>query len=218
MSGYRADVVSVIISLSLSVPLIHGCAKEKQEPGFFHDTISAEGQTYPTLVIPELGVSWLAENLDIPTEGTSFCFEEMPHYCFLYGRLYTLEGAKEGCARLGPGWQVPALEDWRALGEYFGGFFEPNVTDSHLWDAEKSFNRLTVGGDSGFNIKKGGGYGSEQQEYYGSSTAFFWTRSAEAGSYFSYIIFGRSWDVNIIGKGGFVRSNDRLSCRCIKYE
>ena len=124
-----------------------------------------------------LGKTWLADNLNIEVQN-SWCYDDNPANCQQYGRLYTWEAAKEACQRLGEGWRLPTDEEWKALAQSFGGYYDSG-TAKGVGDPEKSYQALFKGGSSGFSAllggyrSSGGNFSSlERSGYYWSATEF----------------------------------------------
>jgi uncharacterized protein (TIGR02145 family) len=63
------------------------------------------------------GKTWMVENLNIET-ANSWCYDEDPANCAIYGRLYTWNAAKMACPSP---WRLPTREDWIALVAEVGG-------------------------------------------------------------------------------------------------
>lgn len=93
----------------------------KKEYGLFQDP--RDMQFYKTIVIDSL--VWMAENLNYASTG-SVCFENDSTYCDLYGRLYTVDQARNGepipqdyettIQGICPdGWRLPTAREFRAV-------------------------------------------------------------------------------------------------------
>ena len=91
------------------------------------------------------GQIWTGKNLNIEVPNST-CYNNDPNNCNIYGRLYSQSEAIEACALLGPGWQLPTLQEWLTLINFYGGI------------GGGSYNALFEGGSSGFDLKKGGVY------------------------------------------------------------
>ncbi len=103
-------------------------------------TDSRDGQTYQTIKIGEQ--IWFAENFNYETEENSYCYDNDPANCEVYGRLYTWEVSQN----LAPtGWELPSASDYQVLIEEFGG-------------GSSAIAALEVGGSSRFEFKLGGRY------------------------------------------------------------
>lgn len=92
--------------------LIWGC-----EPTTLTD--SRDGQVYN---IVKIGSQWwMAENLNYKTDN-SYCYEDDPANCGIYGRLYGFEAALDACP---PGWHLPSDEEWSILIRYLDPDSDP---------------------------------------------------------------------------------------------
>jgi uncharacterized protein (TIGR02145 family) len=76
--------------------------------GTFTDT--RDRKTYKTVKMPD-GKTWMAENLNIKTEG-SWCYENKESNCDKYGRLYDWNAAKKACPS---GWHLSTRMEWDDL-------------------------------------------------------------------------------------------------------
>ncbi len=163
---------------------------------------------FPYATIQVNGKTWLAENLSTEVSGAV----NYPDIADArnYGRLYTLQAARNLCASLGDGWRLPTDQDWQDLAMVYGGYYDWLNRTSY----GNAYASLMAGGSSGFSATLGGfrfpnGVFSNVAEY-----GCYWTDSVDAGDQMVYYLFHRPY-------GALYRSNaDRtsaLSCRCIKY-
>ncbi|MDR0330738.1 MAG: InlB B-repeat-containing protein, partial [Chitinispirillales bacterium] len=73
------------------------------------------GQTYKWV---EIGTqTWMAENLNYEMADSSWCYDNDPINCGIYGRLYTWNRAKTACPT---GWHLPTRAEWTILIDYVG--------------------------------------------------------------------------------------------------
>ena len=109
---------------------------------------SRDGQNYRTVRVGSL-LLWMAENLNYETDD-SWCYDDDPANCELYGRLYTWEAAMSACPA---GWRLPHNRDWNNLIQSTGG------TNSGAIDlkAQTGWNENGNGSDTfGFAALPGG--------------------------------------------------------------
>ncbi len=80
---------------------------------------------------------WMADNLNLET-GNSYCYDDDPANCDIYGRMYDYNTAMNACPQ---GWHLPSHAEWKQLDNY--------LTDNAIipeWDhpyAEYHPDRIT---------------------------------------------------------------------------
>jgi len=74
--------------------------KVRENSGVFTDP--RDGQVYRTIKIDDR--KWMAQNMNYPMEGHSWCYDDKDSYCSRGGRLYDLMGARDVCPK---GWHLP---------------------------------------------------------------------------------------------------------------
>lgn len=143
-----------------------------------------DGQVYKMVKIGPFVV--MAENLnyDMPS---SYCYDNLPDNCGLYGRLYTWEAAIQACPA---GWYLPSSDEWKALYAEMGrtpsamqakGFPEwSDATDAY------GFSALPAGyyGGDIFRTVGSGAHFWSATEYYDSCCANLW--GLDAGNAYLY--------------------------------
>jgi uncharacterized protein (TIGR02145 family) len=128
------------------------------------------------------GMTWMKNNLNIRT-ADSWCYDDDPANCAIYGRLYTLEAAKKACPS---GWHLPSREEWGALAVAAGGTGD-----------------YGAGGEAGKALKSRTGWDSNPgTDTYGFSALPGGYR-AGIGDYRNAGLFG-SWFTSTEGDGGYV--------------
>ncbi len=155
------------------------------------------------------GKQWMTENLTVTTER-SYCYDNSEENCRRYGRLYTWASAQQACRALGGGWRLPTNEEWRQLGNRYGGIRQESA------DLGKAaYSALMAGGSSGFNAVLGGGRTDKSGEYLRIAAHGFYWSATESGP-------DRAWFYNF-GKGSesFGQHDDgetlrAFSVRCVK--
>lgn len=142
---------------------------------------------------------WMAENLNYST-GNSWCYDNNPSNCNVYGRLYDWETAKTACPS---GWHLPSDAEWTTLTSFLGGeavaggkmkstnaFWEaPNAgaTNSSCWSGLPGGLRY---GDGVFNAI--GSLGSWWSSTEGSTLDAWYSRLGYSSSAFVRYYFYKS--------------------------
>jgi uncharacterized protein (TIGR02145 family) len=118
--------------------------------------VDQNGRVYKTVELNNQ--IWLAENLNDAQLG--ICYEYRTLNCKIHGRLYTIEGAIQGCERLGPGWRVPSSSDWEGMIlSLNGGFFDYEISTESvevIGDPYSSYATLAQKKLPGLNLKHSG--------------------------------------------------------------
>ncbi len=162
-----------------------------------------KGNRYP--VVRLAGKQWLGKNLNLDIPG-SWCYDNLPANCDQYGRLYTWEAAKNGCAALGAGWRLPTDEDWWAL---YDSFTMPGEPES----GKSAYKALIKGGSSGFDALLAGDRSSKGRFFDLGMHGGFWSSTEPS--------VGNAWNYLFVSVGQTVNrdnSDKRLaySVRCLK--
>lgn len=168
------------------------------------------GRTYKTVELN--GKTWLAENLDYDIGEGSWCYDDKAENCRTYGRLYTWEAAKKGCAALGAGWRLPTDVEWKKLAESVGGYYDWK-TFKNVEDPKKGYQVLRKGGNSGFAALLGGFRNTDGEYVFLGRHGYYW--SATGSDADKAWIYWFSGDVQRLDRNDFLKSFGR-SCRCIQ--
>jgi uncharacterized protein (TIGR02145 family) len=152
---------------------------------------------------------WMKENLNI-TAGNSWCYDNEPYYCTLYGRLYDWQTALTACPE---GWKLPSDADWQTLVDFAGtggGNAGGRLKSTSYWEAPNTgandqfgFSALP-GGDASNN---GGFFMSE------GFVGKFWT-ATENETWNAWLYKMTSGSGNV--ERGWSNKNIGFSVRCIK--
>lgn len=161
--------------------------------------VTLYGKEYPARLIN--GKIWMVKNLDYPLPETSLCLDGDSVQCQKYGRLYSWVGANQACQ--GAGWRLPSKEDWNAL---FGSFEDDGV----------AFGALIVGGSSGFNAMRGGGFNPDTGEKDALGAIGSYWSSTEQGINYAWKFAFRSNRSYLFVSRDVFRKGWYFSCRCVK--
>ena len=186
-----------------------------QEYGTFID--SRDGKTYKTVKIDNR--IWLAENLNFATDSNSYCYENNPSNCDVYGRLYNWENAKKACPS---GWHLPSKMEWADLIEYLGGenvAFNKIVDNTNKrWEMPNNNNVYRyVDNSSGFSALPAGVRLNDTFLFLGRLTE--WWTSTELDTNNAYFVYIENDHIRV--KGGSKQTSQNkaqeyYSVRCIK--
>lgn len=105
-------------------------------------TDKRDGRTYKTVTIGSQ--TWMAENLNYKMDqggsgSNSYCYNDSPDSCAIYGRLYTWAGVMENICP--EGWHVPTKMEWKHFYRAIGG---SSTIMGHFLSSEV-FNVMSAG-------------------------------------------------------------------------
>ena len=183
-------------------------------------TDSRDGQSYRTFKIDtesgerRVEQTWLAENMNYST-GNSWCYDDLPSNCEIYGRLYDWETAKTACPS---GWHLPTAAEWTILTDYLGG---PSVAGGKMKEvgtAHWSGENIGATNSSGFTGLPGG-----IRNYSGGSFSVIGVESYWWSSTVSNIDLDYVWYLSLTTYGENLAptgiGNDKrtgMHCRCVQ--
>lgn len=142
-----------------------------------------DGQEYEVVTIGSQ--TWMAENLNYQT-GNSWCYNDDPAYCAIYGRLYDWDTFMNGASSSNsvpsgvqgvcpPGWHVPSDEEWTILTYFLGGSAvaggEMKETGTSHWSSPNT----GATNSSGFTALPGGRRETNGSFHYLTTWALFWS-------------------------------------------
>lgn len=139
---------------------------------------------------------WMRTNLNEEVPG-SWCYNENPELCKIYGRLYTWEAASKACPA---GWRLPTASEWDQLVET-------------LERTNQVGRELKKTGSNHFGARFAGDYHHRHGYRNLGYSTHFWTADLLEGG---LIAKTRSLMLNhnLVGKDYFPVTN-RFSVRCI---
>jgi uncharacterized protein (TIGR02145 family) len=154
------------------------------------------------------GKQWTIDNLAVAADG-SFCYDDQELNCRQYGRLYTWESARRGCASLGDGWRLPTDDEWRKIAKEYGG-----IRDDSDDTGTAAYHALVLGGSSGFNALLGGNRSADGQYARLKAHGFYWTASESSSTAARFYNFAQgSLSLNRQESG---EKEMAASARCLK--
>ncbi len=166
-----------------------------------------DGQQYKIVVIGTQ--TWMAENLNYtPNTGNSWCYDDDPAACKMYGRLYDWETALNVCPS---GWHLPSDVEWTILTTYLGDNAGGKMKSTKDWDAPNT----DATNESGFSGLPGG----RRYDYYGGlfydlgSYGYWWSASESSAD--------NAWRRRLGYRGGYVGRGSGykeggFSVRCLR--
>jgi len=192
-------------------------------------TDTRNGKTYNTV---KLGNQWwMAENLNLPTNTGSYCWEDDVAICETDGRLYTWSTAMDLDSEFDEqlwngsdinhkgicpqGWHIPNDNEWKGL-ELFLGMSQSEADKLNTYRGDFQGTYLKPGGCTGFEGLLAGRYDSSTLNPYGyerGTFGYFWasTEDTETVSLSRQL----SWDDKTLGRYRRLKTNG-LSVRCVK--
>jgi uncharacterized protein (TIGR02145 family) len=122
----QVTAFSLLLTAMMCV-VVAGCVRDPN-PEFGEMTDARDGQTYQTVKLVDQ--TWLAQDLNYETEN-SWCYQDDPANCDIYGRMYNWEAAMAACP---DGWHLASDEEWATLIHYLDPRSDPASTmqESHV--------------------------------------------------------------------------------------
>lgn len=139
-----------------------------EEPLTFTD--SRDGQVY---TYKKIGTQyWMTQNLNYVADS-SWCYNNNPANCAIYGRLYNWDAAMISAPS---GWHLPSGQEWQLLVDYLGG---RNIAGGAMKSTSSLWNDPNVGAtnSSGFSGLPGGRYFSAENISNEMGSAGIWWNS-----------------------------------------
>lgn len=162
-----------------------------------------DGQTYKTVRINDQ--TWMAENLNFKTDSGSWCYNNDPANCGIYGRLYTYDQAVKVCPE---GWHLPSMDEWHLLINHYGGM----ENAGHKLKCSKPGAWFHCGdgtNESGFSALPGGGGNTRESFHAKKAAAIFWALPER-------MMINIGCDHDIVSSSKCTNGNCAFSVRCIK--
>ena len=174
-----------------------------------------DGQTYQTV---EIGTqTWMAENLNYQTTN-SWCYDDDPANCNIYGRLYNWEAAFNACPS---GWHLPSDEEWKQM-EMALGMSQSEADDTGWRGTDEGEKMKSTSGwnnngngtnSSGFSALPGG-YRNSSDSFDGLGNFGYWWSSSEISGTHAWTRGLRDGDDQVGREYG--RKTHSFDVRCIK--
>ena len=176
-------------------------------PGLPTITDSRDGHIYSTVQIGSQ--CWLQKNMNYQT-GNSWCYENNSANCDTYGRLYDWQTALGVCPT---GWHLPSDAEWTALTTYLGGDSIAGGKMKETGTTHWLSPNTGATNSSGFTALPGGDRTGNDEFYYVTESAFFWT-SSELTSTFAYSRYIEH-DKNVVNPNANSKTFG-FSTRCVR--
>ena len=172
----------------------------------FAQVKDANGNEYKIVKIGNQ--TWMAENLNYAT-GNSWCYDDNPSNCYIYGRLYDWKTALNACPS---GWHLPSEKEWEEMIDLLGGkdIAGGKLKKTSGWPPPNK----DATNSSGFSGLPGGGRGYKGQYMRINRYGYWWSAtesssSSDARNYYMNTNVGR-----IIKNSS--QKNFGLCVRCLK--
>lgn len=203
------SVLSASFLLLLS-PMI-GCSS-KESPTSIPQGSDAQTETqniggYKTANIG--GVVWMAENLNIETDG-SYCYNDVPDNCSIYGRLYTYEAAQTACP---DGWHLATATEWDFLNNTVG---TNSSASYYLKSTAGWWTDVGNGNDAyGFTALPGGIRNIDGVYSDLTLAGYFWAEGPTEGNSVSYELH---YNTSNLAQQTKISEETAMSVRCVYDE
>jgi uncharacterized protein (TIGR02145 family) len=220
-----------LIGVTFLFVLNASCKKEKNKnstpavigtvepcPGI--PTFTYQGQTYNTVLIGSQ--CWMKENLNFAT-GNSWCYDDDPANCGIYGRLYdwatimngeaSSNSVPSGVQGICPdGWHLPSDAEWDIIVNYLGGYGVAGGKMKEAGYAHWYSPNAGATNESGFTALPGG-YRFDGNFYVLGSNEFFWSSS----EYDAAVAWRRNLysSFEVVLRGSSLKGNG-FSVRCLR--
>jgi uncharacterized protein (TIGR02145 family) len=174
-------------------------------------TDNRDGENYKTI---KVGTQiWMAENLNFEIPNDSWCYNNDPSSCQLYGRLYTWTVALKACPK---DWHLPSEKEWSILINFLGGQNEAgqNLKSKSGWDKFKYIPEPT--NDSQLTFLPGGFRWYEDGSFVRiGSQGLWWSSTSTVHGPVSLCLYNFSTSA-LLGYSGPELIDSGYSVRCIK--
>lgn len=206
---YPISVLSACFLLLLS-PMM-GCSSN-ESPASIPQGSDAQTETqniggYKTANIG--GVVWMAENLNIETDG-SYCYNDVPDNCSIYGRLYTYEAAQTACP---DGWHLATATEWDFLNNTVG---TNSSASYYLKSMAGWWTDVGNGNDAyGFTALPGGIRNIDGVYSDLTLAGYFWAEASTEGNSASYELH---YNTSNLAKQTKIPEETAMSIRCVYDE
>ena len=206
---YPISVLSACFLLLLS-PMM-GCSSN-ESPASIPQGSDAQTETqniggYKAVDIG--GVVWMAENLNIETNG-SYCYNDVPDNCSIYGRLYTYEAAQTACP---DGWHLATANEWDLLNQTVG---TNSSASYYLKSVTGWWTDVGNGNDAyGFTALPGGIRNIDGVYSDLTLAGYFWAEASTEGNSASYELH---YNTSNLAKQTKISEESAMSVRCVSEE
>ncbi len=174
-------------------------------------TDNRDGQIYKTVKIGEQ--TWMAENLNFETGGTSFCIDDDVQKCDTNGRVYTCNALNNICPEE---WHLPSKAEFDSLISFVGGKESAGAMLKSKTGWHKDGNGSNSVGFSAFPTDANATMNNQNGMY-----AYFWISDRPCRWHTSQTPFSLSYRSDAAGyaeTSGEIWDKCKYSVRCIKNE